>query len=370
MRRGSTDSHDGGAQTGMGRQDTVIAVAVHAGRRHEGNEALQELERREDDLGAPVWGGFGKPIQKVRVGRGQGGDAGEGMKAFEGEGRAGTVAEEALEAGTVVTLDAHGSVDAEPTGSLPREHVTGVELVEQRVGAEVPKHAALNDALEPEPVFGLEERRLVEDDIISVPIVDSGEDAVEDDQVEVEMRVERRAEAVQEADSSELGVGGRTGTRATDGGADRAQEDPEDGACDVRVVMQEGTQALGEREDPLPRRKMRQHVIREVRGEFRHAARVAGGADSSALARERDQALVTTVLAASPGEPVGEDAAPQVGSEVLLDPPRNTVAQGIGFRRAGEEGLEMMLDDRVERRGLRPSRAIRRRDGRTCWPGR
>jgi hypothetical protein len=121
-------------------------------------------------------------------------------------------AEEALEAGTVGTLDAHGSVDAEPTGSLPREHVEGVELVEQRVGAEVPKHAPLNDALEPEPVFGLEELRLMEDDITRVPIVDSGEDAVEDDQVEVQVWVQGRAEAVQEADGPELGGGGRAGT--------------------------------------------------------------------------------------------------------------------------------------------------------------
>jgi hypothetical protein len=73
---------------------TVVAVAMHAGRRHEGDEAL--------------------------------------------------------EAGTGVTLDAHGGalprVDTEPTGSVPGEHVEGVELVEQPVGAEVPKHPPLNDA--------------------------------------------------------------------------------------------------------------------------------------------------------------------------------------------------------------------------------
>jgi hypothetical protein len=44
--RGSTDGDDGGTQTGMGRQDTVVAVAVHAGRRHEGDEALKQLQRR------------------------------------------------------------------------------------------------------------------------------------------------------------------------------------------------------------------------------------------------------------------------------------------------------------------------------------
>ncbi len=100
-------------------------------------------------------------------------------------------------------------------------------------------------------------------------------------------------------------------------------------------------------------------MIREVRGKLRHAPGVAGGADAPALAGEWDQSLVTTVLAMSPREPVGEDAAPQVGSEVLLDPPGDTVAQGIGLRGPGEEGLQVVLDDRVERRGSWPSRSIR-----------
>ena len=66
---------------------------------------------------------------------------------------------------------------------------------------------------------------------------------------------------------------------------------------------------------------MGQHVIREVRGELRHAPGVAGGADPPALAGEGDQSLVTAVLATDPGEPVGENAATQVGSEVSLHPP-------------------------------------------------
>jgi len=52
------------------------------------------------------------------------------MEALEGEGRPGAVPEEALEAGAVVPLDAHGSIDAEATGSLPGEHVAGVEVIQ------------------------------------------------------------------------------------------------------------------------------------------------------------------------------------------------------------------------------------------------
>ena len=81
------------------------------------------------------------------------------------------------------------------------------------MGVEVSEHVTLNDTLESDPVPGLEERRFMEASLTGIPAVASGEDAVEDDQVEVEVRIERRAEAVQEADSPELGSGGRTGTR-------------------------------------------------------------------------------------------------------------------------------------------------------------
>jgi hypothetical protein len=92
---------------------TVVAVAVDAGWGHEGDEALEELEGREDDVGASVWGGFGKSVEEPRIGRGERGDAGEGVEALEGEGRPGTIADEALEASAVGPLDAHRSIDAE-----------------------------------------------------------------------------------------------------------------------------------------------------------------------------------------------------------------------------------------------------------------
>jgi hypothetical protein len=55
---------------------------------------------------------------------------------------------------------------------------------------------------------------------------------------------------VQEADGSDLGIDGCTGTGVTEGGADRAPEDPEDGAGHVGVVVEVGAEALGEREHP------------------------------------------------------------------------------------------------------------------------
>jgi len=57
---------------------------------------------------------------------------------------------------------------------------------------------------------------------------------------------------------------------------------------------------------------------------------------------------------------VGEDAAAQVGSEVLLDPGGESVAQQVGLGGLGGEGFEVVLDDGIERGGRRAARPIGR----------
>jgi hypothetical protein len=60
-------------------------------------------------------------------------------------------------------------------------------------------------------------------------------------------------------------------------------------------------------------------------------------------------------------EAVGEDAAGEVASEVVLDPGRD--AAPVPPLRLGEEGLEMVLDDGVEGRLGGPPGAIDRGGG-------
>ena len=55
------------------------------------------------------------------------------------------------------------------------------------------------------------------------------------------MRVEGGAESVKEAQSPELSVAGRIRARAAQGRAHGPDEDPQHGAGDVRVALQEGT---------------------------------------------------------------------------------------------------------------------------------
>lgn len=56
------------------------------------------------------------------------------------------------------------------------------------------------------------------------------------------------------------------------------------------------------------------------------------------------------VRASQPCESVRQDAAAEVASEVALHPGRDAPAHGVGFLRLGEEGLQVMLNHRVQER--------------------
>ena len=101
---------------------------------------------------------------------------------------------------------------------------------------------------------------------------------------------------LKEAERPELSVAWCSRACAAQGGADRTDEDPQDGASDVRVVMQEGTQPLRKAQHPLSDGKIGQHVISDVGCDLGHAPCVTRGADATALAGEREEPLVAAVL--------------------------------------------------------------------------
>lgn len=70
------------------------------------------------------------------------------MKAGEGERRPGTVANEALEAGSVGGLDADAGVEAEPTNVIPGEHILGFVGFQEGVAGEVAEHPFSDGVLE------------------------------------------------------------------------------------------------------------------------------------------------------------------------------------------------------------------------------
>jgi hypothetical protein len=104
------------------------------------------------------------------------------------------------------------------------------------------EHAALQRALEAEDVVGGEMGRLVEGDAAVVAL---GEDAVEDDDVEVEVCVEGGAEAMEEGDCAELGVGRRGRAGAAQRGTEGAEQEAQHVAGEAWVVEQEGRIRFG-----------------------------------------------------------------------------------------------------------------------------
>jgi hypothetical protein len=105
-------------------------------------------------------------------------------QALQREWRPGAVPEQPLAPGCIGAMDADGGVEAEAAAGPPGEHVFDGALVEQAAPLEEAEHAALQRTLQAEHVVGREMHRLVEGDAV---VVAFGEDAVEEDDVEVEV---------------------------------------------------------------------------------------------------------------------------------------------------------------------------------------
>ena len=143
----------------------MVSVAMDSRGRDEASDPLEELERREQELGAAVGRRLGQPIYQLGLGRAERDDAARRVESFQREGRPSTVTEQPFDAGSVLALDANGGIDAEPTGALPGQHAVGVGFVEQAVAVEVAQHATLHDVLEFMPVLGNEPGGLMEADL-------------------------------------------------------------------------------------------------------------------------------------------------------------------------------------------------------------
>ena len=96
----------------------MISMTVDARGWDEASDPLEELNRREQELGAAVGRRLGQPIDELGLGRAERDDAAGRVESFQREGRPSTVTEQPFDACSVLALDAHGRVDAEPTGAL------------------------------------------------------------------------------------------------------------------------------------------------------------------------------------------------------------------------------------------------------------
>jgi hypothetical protein len=131
-------------------------------------------------------------------------------------------------------------------------------------------------------------------------------------------------------------------------------------------VVQEGSEALRNGEHPLAHGKRRQDMIDEMGGGLDHTAGITRRTYSTTCAGERDQEVVTTTGTPSSCESVSKNAAAQIGPEVTLDPGRHAVTHGIGLGGLCQERLEVVLDQRIERRQGGTAPAV---DGPAAWCG-
>jgi len=132
--------------------------------------------------------------------------------------------------------DPHRAVEAEAARAPPPEHVLGVRLGQEPTAHVQSQDPPLDDRRKRPGTLGIETDRRVEVERAAILAVLPREQPVGDRQVEVRVRIQPRAEAVQEGHGAEAGVGGQG---APHGVTKLAPNDPEqdaqDRTCEIRV---------------------------------------------------------------------------------------------------------------------------------------
>ncbi len=213
---------------------------------------------------------------------------------------------------------------------------------------------------------GMEAQRAVR-----TPLVD----AVEEQRVEVDVQVQRVAEALHEGDRAALAADhaplpART---SAEGGEDSPHEDTQHGARERSIVGKAVAQPERKREHPLSHGHLGEDAVYQVCGRVGHASAATRRAEAPALAREGDDTVEPAVVAVHAHEAVGEDPAAQEAAKLALDEARHDAFARVG---PGQEGLELRLDDAVEHALLRlsagvvipstPTIPVRRAEGSGC----
>ncbi len=126
-------------------------------------------------------------------------------------------------------------------------------------------------------------------------------------------------------------------------------------ARELRIVGAAVAECVGEREYPLANGHLGNHAIDEVGRGIGHAASAAGRAEAAPLAREGDEAVELAVVAVQAQESVGEDAAAQIGAELVLDEAGRRL---IALASAREKGFELVANGLVEQRAFGTPRLV------------
>ena len=259
-------------QRSVGGKDAMVTVTVDAGRRENLGQAVQELQGREAQGGAAGEVGPWEEVEDLI------GTVVDQVEAVEGEGRPSTIPDEPFEAFAVGGLDTDAGVKAEPATVIPAEHLLGVVGLQEAVTTEVAEHPTSHGVLEAlqelvgegggfvEAKAGFRMRR-----ILSRVTLHLLEEPVHDAEMIVKVRVQRRAETMEEADGSEGGGAWSCWTGLPESGLEGPKENMKDGAGGSGSVMKVGAQALGDGQDPLAHRDVGKDVVHQMGRGLGHA---------------------------------------------------------------------------------------------------
>ena len=282
---------------------------------------------------------------------------------FQREGRPGAVAQQALQAQAIVRFDAHAGIERETPTVIPGAHRRGVFAFEHSAAGENAQQTVAHLGLNLGDGFGTDAPGFVK---AHAACAIGLENPLDHDAVEVDVGIEQGAEAVDEGDRADPGGWTRPRAALAQALLHRTEEDVQRQGLHGRIVLQEVAQALGHRQHPLAHRQPRHDVIGEMRCGLDHAPGVAGRAHAAPLAREGDQEVVLTLLTESAGETVGEDAAFEVAAKFPLHIRGHRFGVEVPLAGEREIGLEMALDDAVERRALGATPAVDSAADLTC----
>src|SRR5438094_9185289 len=178
---------------------------------------------------------------------------------------------------------------------------------------------------------------------LEAPVFSLGEDAVQEEGVEVDVQLEAAPEALDHRHGAAPPVA-RAARSAAIEAAHGPSGDHEHRPAERVIVGEEIAQAVRQREHPLAHGNVRQDVIDEVCGLLRHAAAAAARTKAASFARERHEALEGTALAPNAREASAERAARQELAELSLDEAGEPAAiAAVGD--LAQEGFQVLADD-------------------------
>ena len=249
-----------------------------------------------------------------------------------------------------------------PLERLRRQSVERADSEVVRAPLEVPCHAprhAPNDHREQSLDVVVGGRRKADERGALLVRCRDLEDPVRHHGVEVDVERQVRSKAVHKRDGSRLRrrealLLGRQAVEARE----RAVPDGEHRRCQSRFPSQREAQSARERQDPLPDRHDGEDLVHEMCRALSRAPSRARWADPAALARERDQDLVTAGSALDTGEAMCSNATAQEGPQLVVDEARYAKAVLRSLARLGQESLEVLADDFVQDGLLRKARDV------------